>query len=165
MICKPIIEEQIKKISVGDVLNVTGKIYCGRDAVLPKVCELARKGKLAEYGIDLEGSIIFHTAVSVAGVGPTSSNKAEIEGSFEELSKAGVRMHIGKGAISKETIATLDKYNSLYAIVPPVTALLTDNIISKRLVAFQELGMEAFYELEIKNYKVIVAAVNNQSIC
>ncbi len=158
----PISEEEIRALRVGEMVYVSGKIYCGRDAVLPKICRLIDEGNLGE--IDLNGSVIFHTAVSPAGVGPTSSNKVEIEGSFAKLSEAGVKLHLGKGAISVRTIAVLDGCNSVFAIIPPVTALLGKNTLSYRVVAFPELGMEAFYELEVKDYPCIIAAAHNNSI-
>lgn len=160
----PISEEAAEKLKVGDMVLISGKIYCGRDAVLPKICKLAEEDALAAQGINLKGSVIFHTAVSPAGVGPTSSNKLEIESSFPILSKAGVKMHLGKGAISKETIAALNKQNSVFAIVPPVTALLGENTLFQRCIAFPELGIEAFYELEVKDYPAVVGAAHNVSI-
>jgi Tartrate dehydratase beta subunit/Fumarate hydratase class I, C-terminal domain len=160
----PISEEVSNSLHVGDRVLISGKIYCGRDAVLPKICKLIEEGKLKEHGIDLKGSVIFHTAVSQAGVGPTSSNKLEIESSFLPLSKAGVKMHLGKGAIGKDTIQYLDENNAVFAIIPPVTALLGENTISQRLVAFPELGMEAFYELEVKDYPAVIGAAHNESI-
>lgn len=160
----PISNEDIENLKVGDMVNLSGKIYCGRDAVLPKICELIRNDSLAEAGIDLVGSVIFHTAVSPAGVGPTSSNKLEIEGSFPTLSLAGVKLHLGKGAISKDTVLDLDRKKAVYGVIPPITALLGNNTISKRIVAFPELGMEAFYELEVKDYPVIIAAAHGESI-
>ena len=158
----PISEEGIKSLQVGDMVYISGKIYCGRDAVLPKICKLIDERNLGD--IDLRGSVIFHTAVSPAGVGPTSSNKVEIEGSFAKLSEAGVRLHLGKGAIGADTIAKLDERNSVFAVIPPITALLENNTISQRLVAFQEFGMEAFYELEVKDYPCIIAAAHNKSL-
>ena len=158
----PISEDEIKSLRVDDMVYISGKIYCGRDAVLPKICKLIDEGTLGD--IDLQGSVIFHTAVSPAGVGPTSSNKVEIEGSFPKLSEAGVKLHLGKGAIGADTIAKLDECNSVFAVIPPVTALLKNNTISKRMVAFPELGMEAFYELEVKDYPCIIAVAHNKSI-
>lgn len=164
MIKTPISEDVIEKLKVGDMVQISGKIYCGRDAVLPKICRLIDENRLEEYGIDLQGSVVFHTAVSPAGVGPTSSNKLEIEGSFPALSQAGVKLHLGKGAIGKETISVLETCKSVFAVIPPVTALLGENTLSKRVVAFPELGMEAFYELEVKDFPAIIAAAHNESI-
>ena len=145
-------------------MTLTGYIYTGRDAVLPKVINLAEEGRLNEYGIDLKGAVIFHTAVSPAGVGPTSSNKVEIESSFEPLSKHGVKMHLGKGAISKETVKALADYNAVFAIIPPVTALLGSQTVEQEVVAFPELGMEAFNRLKVVKYQAIIAAAKGESI-
>lgn len=164
MVQTPITKEDIAHLKVGDMILISGKIYCGRDAVLPKVQKAVQEGNLAELGIHLEDAVIFHTAVSPAGVGPTSSNKVEIEGSIEPLSAAGVKLHLGKGALSKKTVEALDRYNAVYAVIPPVTALLEDKTITRRLVAFPELGMEALYELEVKEYPAIIAAAHGVSI-
>ena len=87
----PISEEDIAKLKVGDVVSISGYIYCGRDAVLPKIVAHAEIGTLSELNVNLQGSVIFHTAVSPAGVGPTSSNKLEIESSMKPWSKAKIR--------------------------------------------------------------------------
>lgn len=164
MLETPISPKSAAMLSVGDMVEISGNIFCGRDAVLPKICDLIDNGKLSEYGIDLEGSVIFHTAVSIAGLGPTSSNKYEIESSFLKLSEAGVRLHLGKGEISEETVFNLERLNSVYAVIPPVTALLTSNMLKKEIIAFPELGMEAFYRIEVKNYSAIIAAAHGKSI-
>ena len=88
----------------------------------------------------------------------------EIEQSFGPLSRAGVRLHLGKGKISDSTVRILEENNSVYAVIPPVTALLENNILERRLVAFPELGMEAFYELTVREYPAIIAAAHGASI-
>lgn len=160
----PISDEDIAGLKVGEQVLISGYIYCGRDAVLPKVCALIENNEIENTDIKLRGNVIFHTAVSPAGVGPTSSNKLEIESSFPALSRAGVKLHLGKGAIGKETIKSLDDNNSVYAVIPPVTALLGENTLQQRVVAFPELGMEALYELKVVDYPAIIAAAHNESI-
>lgn len=160
----PLNEEDIAALEVGDKVSISGKILCGRDAVLPKVLELIRTDKLKANQIDLKGGLVFHTAVSRAGVGPTSSNKFEIESSIPELSKAGIKIHLGKGEIKSNTIAALSRYNSVYAIIPPVTALLESKTIARKVVAFPELGMEALYELDVMEFPAIIAVAHGKSI-
>ncbi|WP_297095257.1 fumarate hydratase C-terminal domain-containing protein [uncultured Draconibacterium sp.] len=160
----PITNSIIEKLTVGDMISISGFIYTGRDAVLPKIVTLIENNQIQALEINLKGAVIFHTAVSPAGVGPTSSNKFDIESSIPTLSKAGVKLHLGKGALKPETIAELKKHNSVFAVIPPVTALLKDKTISKKVVAFPELGMEALHLLEIKDFPAIIAAVNGKSI-
>lgn len=154
----------VRQLRVGDVVTISGDIYTGRDAVLPKIVKAAVEDGLGDLGIDLQGAVIFHTAVSPAGVGPTSSNKVEIESTFAPLSRAGVKMHLGKGAISKETVLALKENNAVFAIIPPVTALLGSQTTEQEIVAFPELGMEAFNRLKVVRYQAIIAAANGESI-
>ena len=160
----PTTKEEMRELKAGDMILISGTILTGRDAVLPNVVRAIEDGTLAEKGIDLEGQLMFHTAVSPAGVGPTSSNKLEIEGTMEELSKAGVREHLGKGQLKQETIDMLAENDSVYAVIPPVTALLESKTISRKVLAFPELGMEALHILEIEDYPAIVAAAGGESI-
>ena len=160
----PISEEMISQLQVGDTITISGYILCGRDAVLPKVLHLISEGKGEEIGIDLQGQVIFHTAVSPAGVGPTSSNKLEIESSIEPLSAAGVKVHLGKGKLHDDTIAALDKYNAVYAVIPPVTALLGAKTTEQKILAFPELGMEALYLIKVDQYPAIIGAAHGRSI-
>ena len=160
----PFSEEDIAQLKVGDVVSISGWIYTGRDAVLPKIVKHAEEGTLNDVNVGLQGSVIFHTAVSPAGVGPTSSNKLEIESSFEPLSRAGVKMHLGKGAIKPETVKALAENNAVFAVIPPVTALLGSQTEGQKVVAFPELGMEAFNRLKVVKYQAIIAAAKGKSI-
>lgn len=160
----PLSEEAVSSLKVGDKVLLSGKIYCGRDAVLPKIAAMSEEEIFELLGKKLDGDVIFHTAVSPAGIGPTSSNKAEIEESIERLSQLGVRLHLGKGALHAETIAALHKYNSVYAVIPPVTALLGEKTKKQRVVAYPELGMEALHLLEIDEFPIIIAAAGGRSI-
>ena len=160
----PISEEAITSLKVGDTVEISGYILCGRDAVLPKVLKMIENGTIDKLGVDLHGQVIFHTAVSPAGVGPTSSNKLEIESSIEPLSAAGIKLHLGKGELHKGTIEALDKYNAVYAVIPPVTALLGSKTSEERVIAFQELGMEALHLIKVNRYPAIIAAAHGRSI-
>ena len=161
----PLSDKTISRLLVGDVVSISGYIFCGRDAVLPRICKELEAGIWDKRGIDLQGGVIFHTAVSPAGVGPTSSNKLEIESSFEMLSKlGGIKMHLGKGAIKPETIKMLKENNAVFAIIPPVTALLESQTLERECVAWPELGMEALYRIKVENYEAIIASAKGDSI-
>jgi len=163
-IITPISNNVISKLNVGDRIILSGNIYTGRDAVLPKIVSLIQNNRISEFDIILNGAVIFHSAVSPAGVGPTSSNKYDIENNIPILSKAGVKLHLGKGELSKDTITALKKYNSVYAVIPPVTALLNSKIIEQKVIAFSEEGMEAFHQLKVEGYPAIIAIAHGKSI-
>lgn len=157
----PITTSDIEQLKVGDRITLTGNILTGRDAALPRLVKLAQENKSP---ITLEGAAVMHTAVSPAGIAPTSSNKTEIEFSIGPLSHAGVKMHIGKGALSEKTIELLEENNSLFVVTPPAAALLTSKMISSEVVAFPEEGMEALHRIEVKDFPGIVAVAHGESI-
>lgn len=163
-ITTPISEETAAGLMVGDEIELSGVILCGRDAVLPKVLRLIEEGRVQELGVDLHGQVIFHTAVSPAGVGPTSSNKLEIESSIAPLSAAGIKLHLGKGKLKQETVDALEANNAVYAVIPPVTALLEARTLEKKVLAFPELGMEALHLIRVDRYPAIIGAAHGRSI-
>ncbi|WP_296861218.1 fumarate hydratase C-terminal domain-containing protein [uncultured Methanobrevibacter sp.] len=160
-ITTPISDEKILSLNVGDQISISGVIFTGRDAALPQLVELIKEDKL---DFDLKGSAIIHTAVSDAGIAPTTSNKEEIESTIPFLSEHGVKIHIGKGMLHDETIEALYKNNSIFVITPPVAALLTSKVLKKECVLFQNEGMEAMYKLEVENIPGIVAVSNKKRI-
>lgn len=155
------LNEDMVDFQLGDKIEIYGNLYTGRDAALPKLVYSIKKG---ENLLDLEGSAIMHTAVSDAGISPTTSNKVEIESNMVFLSKCGVKMHIGKGSLKQETVEALSKYNSVFVVTPPVAALLKSKVISKKVVAFKEEGIEAIFKLEVDGIPGIVAVADGEAI-
>ena len=157
----PINSQTVQDLHVGDKIEVYGIILTGRDAALPKLVDSINKGQCFD---DLEGSVIMHTAVSDAGISPTTSNKEEIEESIPCLAKSGVKIHIGKGSLGDSTVKLLDKYESIFAVTPPAAALLSSRVISRKVVAFENEGMEAIHLLEVRGIPCIVAAAHGKAI-
>ena len=157
----PITDEDIDSLKVGEQISISGTIYTGRDAALPQLVELIEK---EEVPFDLKGSVIMHTAFSDAGIAPTTSSKVEIESAIEPLSESGVKIHIGKGMLSDETAEALDRNKSIFVITPPVAALLTNKVLEKKCVLFENEGMEAMYELKVKDIPGIVAIQDKKRV-
>lgn len=160
----PVSNNEIADLKVGDKLLISGTIFTGRDAALPKLKESLANGFKKEIPFDLEGSVIMHTAVSDAGIAPTTSNKEEIESSMIALARNGVKIHIGKGALSEKTKKLLDEENSIFVVSPPVAALLTNSLISKEVIAYEKEGIEAIFKLDVKNLPGIIAIAHDESI-
>ena len=143
-------------LEVGLLVKIEGKIYLGRDAVLPR----------PEMVDEIEGgSILMHGGYSDAGYGVTTSNKKAIEGSMVRLSRSGVKVHIGKGRLSDVTVKGLDKL-SIFVTTPPTNGLFKDILISRRVVAFEEEGMEALHEIVVGKNGVqgIIAAWGGKAL-
>ncbi len=157
----PITDEDLADVNVGDQLSISGTIYTGRDAALPQLVRLIEENNVP---FDLKGAVIMHTAFSDAGIAPTTSSKVEIESTIPKLSEAGVKIHIGKGMLSDETAEELNKNNSIFTITPPVAALLTNRVLEKECVLFENEGMEAMFKLKVENIPGIVAIHKGKKI-
>ena len=157
----PISDKDLSTLKVGDQITISGTMYTGRDAALPQLVELIQKD---EVPFDLNGTAIMHTAFSQAGIAPTTSNKEEIESTIPALSEAGVKVHIGKGMLSDKTIQSLNENNSIFVITPPVAALLTNKVLEKKCVLFENEGMEAMFRLKVEKIPGIVAVQDGKII-
>jgi fumarate hydratase subunit beta len=157
----PISDKDLSTLKVGDQITISGTMYTGRDAALPQLVELIQKD---EVPFDLNGTAIMHTAFSHAGIAPTTSNKEEIESTIPALSEAGVKVHIGKGMLSDKTIQSLNENNSIFVITPPVAALLTNKVLEKKCVLFENEGMEAMFRLKVEKIPGIVAVQDGKII-
>lgn len=157
----PISDDDLSPLQVGDKITISGTIYTGRDAALPQLVELIEKN---EVPLDLNGSVIMHTAFSDAGIAPTTSSKVEIESTIPKLSEAGVRIHMGKGMLSDESVKALNDNNSVFVITPPVAALLTSKVLDKKCALFENEGMEAMFELKVDGIPGIVAIKDGKRI-
>lgn len=149
---------------VGSRVEISGVVYTARDAILPKIAKMIKEGTIDKLPMTMKGAAIMHTAFSPAGFGPTSSNKEDIEGTMGLLSEAGVKLHIGKGVLKPQTVDDISKHGAVFIVVPPISALLQDRLISKRVIAFEEEGMEALHELVIRDMPGVIAAANGKSL-
>lgn len=164
IVTTPVTNGLINRLKIYDRIEITGEILTGRDAVLTKFLQYHKEVRLHELNINLQGTIIFHTAVSPAGIGPTSSNKPDIELSIPGLSQAGVKIHFGKGALKAETVQALQEHNAIFVVTPPVSALLSSTVQQTRVVAFAEEGMEALHRLHVVGLPGIVAIAHGETI-
>ena len=80
------------------------------------------------------------------------------------LSKLGVKIHIGKGSLNLETVDALSKYGSVFVVTPPVAALLRSKVLSKKIVAIPDEGLEAIHQLEVDGIPGIVAVARGETI-
>ncbi len=151
----------LKDLSIGAQVSLSGVIFTGRDAALPKLVHAIDNN---QNNIPLIGSAIMHTAVSDAGISPTTSNKAEISESIPRLVEKGVLVHIGKGKLDSYVVDALTKFGGIFIVTPPVAALLTRCVVSKKVIAFHEEGMEAIHRLVVRDLPGIVAIANGESI-
>lgn len=116
----PFSEEEIRSLSVGDTVYVTGKIFTARDEAHQKMLEIA--SKKGEIPFEPNEMALFHCGPvvkkagdkwQVVSAGPTTSMRMEI---FEDdfLKKFGIKMVIGKGGMGENTLRALQENGAVY---------------------------------------------------
>lgn len=156
----PLTDEQIKLLKVGDILEMTGVIYTGRDAAHKRLVELIEKNE--ELPIDVNGGVIYYVGPTpakpgraIGSAGPTSSYR--MDAYSEPLLQKGLKIMIGKGPRSEEYKQQLVKYNAVYlSAIGGAAASISETIKKCDLVCYEDLGAEAIYRLEVENFFAIV---------
>jgi fumarate hydratase class I len=156
--------EEVATWKQGDRLLLNGKILTGRDAAHKRIQSLYESGEGLPEGVDFANRAIYYVGpvdpVSGEAVGPAGPTTATRMDKFTEmmLEKTGLIAMIGKaerGPVARDAIA---KHKAAYLMATGGAAYLISKAIrSSRVVAFEELGMEAIYEFEVENMPVTVA--------
>lgn len=148
----------------GETLLLNGFLLTGRDAAHKKVAELIENNQPLPPGLDFTGRFIYYVGpVDPVGdevMGPAGPTTATRMDKFTEmmLAKTGLAGMIGKAERGPAGIEAIRKHQSVYLIATGGAAYLVSRAIrSARVVAFEELGMEAVYEFEVKDMPVTVA--------
>ncbi|PHR71524.1 MAG: fumarate hydratase [Arcobacter sp.] len=156
-------QENLSQFKSGDTLLLSGKILTARDAAHKKIVEYRAAGKALPNGLDLKGRFIYYVgpvdAVGTEAVGPAGPTTATRMDKFtKEMMEIGILGMIGKAERKQPTIDLIKEYKSIYLIATGGAAyLISQSIKASKVVAFEEMGMEAIYEFEVKDMPVTVA--------
>ena len=162
----PVKKEEIKKLKVGDILYLTGKIFTARDETHHIMLEKD------EIPFNPSEMALFHCGPlmkkdngkwHVISAGPTTSSRMEI---FEDefIKKFGTNIIIGKGGMGERTEKAFQKYTGVYvAYTGGAGALAADKIEEVSGVFWlEELGMpEAAWIFKVKEFGPLVVAMDS----
>lgn len=157
-------QNDIEQWQPGETLLLSGHLLTGRDAAHKKIADLMTKGQPLPDGLDFNGRFIYYVGpvdpVNGEVVGPAGPTTATRMDKFTDmmLSETGLLGMIGKAERGQATIDSIKNHRSVYLIAIGGAAYLVSKAIkSSRMIAFEELGMEAIREFYIENMPVTVA--------
>ncbi|MBE0492323.1 MAG: fumarate hydratase [Sulfurospirillum sp.] len=152
----------LKQFKAGETVLISGKILTARDAAHKKIVEYKKANKPLPNGVNLENKLIYYVGpVNPVGnevVGPAGPTTASRMDKFtQDMMELNILGMIGKAERKQPTIDLIKKYASIYFIATGGAAyLIAQSIKKSKIVAFEELGMEAIYEFEVKDMPLIV---------
>tara|TARA_B110000483_G_scaffold241674_1_gene325316 strand:+ start:222 stop:1748 length:1527 start_codon:yes stop_codon:yes gene_type:complete len=148
----------------GETLLLNGKFLTGRDAAHKRIKGLLDSGEGLPEGVNFEGRFIYYVGPVdpvgdevVGPAGPTTSTRMD---KFTDmmLSQTGLLGMVGKAERGPVAIEAIKKHKAVYLMAVGGAAYLVAKAIqSSRVVAFEDLGMEAIYEFEVRDMPVTVA--------
>ncbi|MCE0492450.1 fumarate hydratase [Vibrio salinus] len=157
-------EEEMRTWKTGETLLLNGKILTGRDAAHARIQSMLKNGEGLPDGVDFKGKFIYYVgpvdAVGDEVVGPAGPTTSTRMDKFTDmmLDEVGIMGMIGKADRGAATVESIKKHQSVYLMAVGGAAYLVAKAIKKaKVLAFEELGMEAIYEFEVEDMPVTVA--------
>ena len=154
--------EQVAAWKPGERLLLSGRLLTGRDAAHKRIQDMLAKGE--KLPVDFTNRVIYYVGpvdpVRGEAVGPAGPTTATRMDKFVEtmLSQTGLAAMVGKGERGPLAIEAIRKHRAASLIAVGGAAYLVSKAIRKsRVLAFDDLGMEAIYEFEVEDMPVTVA--------
>jgi fumarate hydratase subunit beta len=157
----PFSEDKIRALKVGDMVEISGVVYTGRDAVHKWLHE----GNTPP--VSLKDAIIYHCGPVVmkkkgkwvvTAAGPTTSTREE---PYQAgiIEKHGLRAVIGKGGMGEKTRQACQKFGCVYLhAVGGAAQVLAESIKEvENVYLLEKFGSpEAIWQLRVESFPVVV---------
>ena len=158
----PFTENEIRELRAGDRVTLSGIVYTGRDAAHKRLCAMLDNGETLP--VDLDGQAIYFVGPCpappgrpIGSAGPTTSGRMDAY-SPRIIRECNLRAMIGKGDRAASVKEAMQQFGCVYfAATGGAGALIANSIINAEVVAFDDLGPEAIYKLELKDLPLVVA--------
>ncbi len=153
---------QVASWKPGQTLLLSGKMLTGRDAAHKRIQEMLERGE--PLPVDFKNRVIYYVGpvdpVRDEVVGPAGPTTATRMDKFTDmmLEKTGLIAMIGKAERGPAAIESIRQHQSAYLMAVGGSAYLVSKAIrGAKVVGFEDLGMEAIYEFDVKDMPVTVA--------
>ena len=164
--------EEVATWKPGETLLLNGTMLTGRDAAHKRLQSMLEKGETLPDGVDFHGKFIYYVgpvdAVRDEVVGPAGPTTSTRMDKFTEMMLAdyGLLGMIGKAERGEAGINAIRKHKAVYLMAVGGAAYLVSKAIREsRVVAFEDLGMEAIHEFVVADMPVTVAVdVTGESV-
>ncbi len=153
--------EVVRSWKQGDRLLLNGKMLTGRDAAHKRIQDMLAKGE--ELPVEFKGRVIYYVGpvdpVGEEVVGPAGPTTATRMDKFTRMMlEQGLLAMVGKAERGPAAVDAIRDHKSAYLMAVGGAAYLVARAIKgSKVVGFEDLGMEAIYEFEVKDFPVTVA--------
>ena len=154
--------DEVRSWQPGETLLLNGVMLTGRDAAHKRIVDMLNQGE--ELPVNLKGKVIYYVGPVdpvrdeiVGPAGPTTSTRMD-KFTDQVLEQTGLFAMVGKAERGPSAIEAIKKHQAAYLMaVGGAAYLVAQAIKSSRIVAFDDLGMEAIHEFVVEDMPVTVA--------
>jgi fumarate hydratase subunit beta len=153
-------ESTVAQLTAGDSVHLTGRVLTLRDASAARLAQAIERGE--PLPMSLDGQIMYAVGPSpakpgqiIGSAGPTTTER--LGRYLPKLFLAGVRAVIGKGELHGRDMAAFTEHGAIYfAAIGGLGALLAKQIAAANVIAYDDLGPEALYTLDLIAFPAVV---------
>ncbi|WP_045769959.1 fumarate hydratase [Xanthomonas albilineans] len=165
-----ITREDVASFKPGEVILLNGKLLTGRDAAHKRMIDMLNRGETLP--VDFTNRFIYYVGPVdpvrdevVGPAGPTTATRMD-KFTRQMLEQTGLLGMVGKSERGDAAIAAIRDNKAVYLMAVGGAAYLVSKAIKAcKVLAFEDLGMEAIYEFEVKDMPVTVAVdANGESV-
>ena len=157
-----ITREEVASWTPGQTLLLNGKLLTGRDAAHKRMTDMLNRGE--KLPVDFTNRFIYYVGPVdpvrdevVGPAGPTTATRMD-KFTRQMLEQTGLLGMVGKSERGPEAIAAIKDNKAVYLMAVGGAAYLVSKAIkASRVLAFEDLGMEAIYEFDVVDMPVTVA--------
>ena len=146
----------------GEVLLLNGRLLTGRDAAHKRMIDMLNRGE--KLPVDFNNRFIYYVGPVdpvrdevVGPAGPTTATRMD-KFTRQMLEQTGLLGMVGKSERGDAAIEAIADNKAVYLMAVGGSAYLVSKAIkASKVLAFEDLGMEAIYEFTVKDMPVTVA--------
>lgn len=154
------LDVHMDRLRAGDAVELTGPVITLRDASAARLTHSLERGDALP--VELKGQLLYAVGPSpakpgqiIGSAGPTTTER--MARYLPALFSAGVRAIVGKGELHGEAMASFVQHRAVYfAAIGGLGALLAKQISASSILAYEDLGPEALYALELTAFPAVV---------
>jgi fumarate hydratase, class I len=153
--------EEVRSWKAGDRLLLSGAMLTGRDAAHKRIKDMLDRGE--ELPVNFRGRAIYYVGpvdpVMGEVVGPAGPTTATRMDKFTDtMLELGLLAMIGKAERGQGAVQEIARHKVAYLMAVGGAAYLVARAIKQaKVVAFEDLGMEAIFEFTVEDMPVTVA--------
>jgi len=157
----PFSEASARTLRAGERVSITGTLLTGRDAAHRRLVATLERGE--QLPVELRNEIMFYVGptpappnLPIGAAGPTTAGRMD-RYAPRLIAECGLRGMIGKGLRQFAVCEACRRYGAVYfGAIGGLGALLARCVLTAEIIAYPELGPEAIYRLQVRDFPALV---------